>query len=54
MTLRISGLWRYPVKTMAGEPVQEAELTANGIPGDRVVLEITPYDPTRARIVYRK
>ena len=37
MTLRISGLWRYPVKTMAGEPVQEAELTANGIPGDRVV-----------------
>jgi translation initiation factor IF-1 len=24
------------------------------LPGDRVVLEITPYDPTRARIVYRK
>lgn len=23
-------------------------------PGDRVVLEITPYDPTRGRIVYRK
>jgi uncharacterized protein YcbX len=37
MTLRIDGLWRYPVKTLAGEPVQEAELTANGIPGDRIV-----------------
>ena len=24
------------------------------LPGDRVVLEITPYDPTRARTVYRK
>ena len=37
MTLRIDGLWRYPVKTMAGEPLQEAQLTANGIPGDRIV-----------------
>jgi uncharacterized protein YcbX len=37
MTLRIGGLWRYPVKTLAGEPLQEAELTANGIPGDRIV-----------------
>lgn len=37
MTLRIDGLWRYPVKTMAGEPLREAELTANGIPGDRIV-----------------
>ena len=24
------------------------------LPGDRVVLEISPYDPTRGRIVYRK
>ena len=24
------------------------------LPGDRVVVEITPYDPTRGRIVYRK
>ena len=37
MTLRIDGLWRYPVKTLAGQPVQEAELTADGIPGDRTV-----------------
>ena len=35
--LRVDGLWRYPVKTLAGEPLQTAELTAGGIPGDRIV-----------------
>jgi len=24
------------------------------LPGDRVVVEISPYDPTQGRIVYRK
>ncbi len=24
------------------------------LPGDKVILEISPYDPTRGRIVYRK
>lgn len=37
MTLRVDGLWRYPVKSLAGEPLREAQLSANGIPGDRVV-----------------
>ena len=37
MTLRIAGLWRYPVKTLAGEPLETAELTVNGILGDRIV-----------------
>ncbi len=35
--LWIDGLWRYPVKSLAGEPLDEAELTVDGIPGDRVV-----------------
>ena len=35
--LRIEGLWRYPVKTLAGEPVLTAEPTPGGIPGDRIV-----------------
>jgi hypothetical protein len=30
-------IWRYPVKSMAGEPLSQAELTSNGIVGDRVV-----------------
>jgi uncharacterized protein len=37
MTLTVGALWRYPVKTLAGERLDVAELTANGIPGDRVV-----------------
>lgn len=37
MALRVDGLWRYPVKSMAGEALQEAELTVTGIPGDRIV-----------------
>jgi uncharacterized protein YcbX len=35
--LHIAGLWRYPVKTLAGEPVESVELTTGGIPGDRIV-----------------
>lgn len=35
--LRVEGLWRYPVKSLAGEPIAGAVLTANGIPGDRIV-----------------
>ncbi len=37
MTLRVDGLWRYPVKTLAGEPIESARLEVSGIPGDRIV-----------------
>lgn len=37
MTLTVGALWRYPVKTLAGERLDSAELTANGILGDRTV-----------------
>ncbi len=37
MTLCVKAIWRYPVKTLAGEPLRETELTAAGIPGDRIV-----------------
>ncbi len=37
MTLTVAALWRYPVKTLAGEPLEVADVTANGIVGDRVV-----------------
>ena len=37
MTLHIAGLWRYPVKSLAGEPLETAYLSPNGIPGDRIV-----------------
>ncbi len=37
MALRVDGLWRYPVKSLAGEALESARLTATGIPGDRIV-----------------
>ena len=37
MTLTVGALWRYPVKTLGGERLHEAEVTVNGIIGDRIV-----------------
>lgn len=37
MTLTVGALWRYPVKTLAGERLDTAEITTNGIVGDRTV-----------------
>ena len=36
--MKVTHLWRYPVKSMAGEPLERAELRRDGIPGDRVVM----------------
>jgi uncharacterized protein YcbX len=35
--MRVAELWRYPVKSLAGEPLQATELAVTGVPGDRVV-----------------
>jgi uncharacterized protein YcbX len=37
MAMRVAELWRYPVKSLAGEPLESAEISPAGIPGDRVV-----------------
>ncbi|MGB8861280.1 MAG: MOSC N-terminal beta barrel domain-containing protein [Ilumatobacteraceae bacterium] len=37
MTLTVGALWRYPVKTLGGERLDSAEVTTNGIIGDRIV-----------------
>jgi uncharacterized protein len=37
VVMRVGELWRYPVKSMAGERLERAVLTADGIAGDRVV-----------------
>lgn len=31
----VAGLWRFPVKSMAGEQIEQAELTGQGLLGDR-------------------
>lgn len=35
--MTVSELWRYPIKSMAGERLEQAELTLNGLRGDRIV-----------------
>jgi uncharacterized protein YcbX len=37
MKMQVAELWRYPVKSLAGELLNSAEILADGIPGDRVV-----------------
>jgi uncharacterized protein len=37
MTLTVGALWRYPVKSLAGERLDIAEITTLGIVGDRIV-----------------
>jgi len=32
---RVAALWRYPVKSMAGEPLEDAEVSWHGVAGDR-------------------
>ncbi len=52
-TFHLSGLWRYPVKTLAGEALATAELTENGIPGDRIVHVRGPEGVRTSRKQYR-
>ncbi len=35
--MQLSEIWRYPVKSLGGEPLAEAEIGYEGIPGDRLV-----------------
>jgi uncharacterized protein YcbX len=35
--VQLAEIWRYPVKSMAGEQLDEVEITEDGIPGDRVI-----------------
>lgn len=52
-SLHVAGLWRYPVKSMAGEALNEARLGPHGIPGDREVWVCGPEGVRTARRQYR-
>jgi hypothetical protein len=51
--MTVSSLWRYPVKSLAGEAIAEAELTPLGIPGDRIVQVLGPEGVRTSRRHYR-
>jgi uncharacterized protein len=40
--MRVAELWRYPVKSMRGESLAQAEITELGIGGDRLVHVVRP------------
>jgi uncharacterized protein YcbX len=48
---RVVGLWRYPVKSMAGEPLTAVEVGETGLPGDR---GLAVRDPADGRILSAK
>src|SRR5579864_4048614 len=38
--MHLSEIWRYPVKSLKGERLQETEISKLGIPGDRQIAVI--------------
>jgi uncharacterized protein YcbX len=38
--MRVAELWRYPVKSMAGERIPDASLGPLGVPGDREIVVV--------------
>ncbi len=51
--LHVAGLWRYPVKTLGGEAITEALLTADGVAGDRTVHVRGPEGVRTSRRQYK-
>ena len=49
----VAGLWRYPVKSLAGEALTAAQLTGDGISGDRIVHVAGPHGPLTGRTRHR-
>jgi hypothetical protein len=53
MALHVAALWRYPVKSLAGEPLTMAAVGPDGIAGDRIVRVRGPEGVRTARRQYR-
>jgi MOSC domain-containing protein len=51
--VHVASLWRYPVKSLAGEALTAAHLTGDGISGDRVVHVAGPRGPITGRTRHR-
>lgn len=53
MGLHVAGLWRYPVKTLAGEPLPAAAIGFDGMSGDRIIRVVGREGVRTARRHYR-
>jgi uncharacterized protein YcbX len=53
VSLSLSQIWRYPVKSMAGERVERTILNELGVPGDRLVWVRGPEGVRTARRQYK-
>jgi MOSC domain-containing protein len=53
MSLYVASLWRYPVKSLAGERLSTAMLAPDGIVGDRLVVVAGPEGVRTSRKQYR-
>lgn len=53
MSLYVAGLWRYPVKTLAGERLPMTTLTTEGLPFDRIVQVYGPEGVRTSRRHYK-
>jgi uncharacterized protein YcbX len=51
--LYVAGLWRYPVKTLAGERLSVVTVGVNGVVGDRLVWVVGPEGVRTSRRHYR-
>lgn len=50
---RLASIWRYPVKSLAGECLTDAEVGASGIPGDRSSVLVVRSGHAREGKAYR-
>ena len=53
MSLYVAGLWRYPVKSLAGERLPVTAITTDGVTGDRLVQVHGPEGVRTSRKHYR-
>lgn len=53
MGLHVAEIWRYPIKSLAGERLPSARIGPFGIPGDRIVWVRGPEGVRTSRIHYR-
>lgn len=51
--MHVAALWRYPVKSLAGEPLESTAVGERGIPGDRLVWVCGPEGVRTARRQHR-